>query len=93
MTLFYSTNFNTYNRLFVLRPQCLTGRWIKSTAIWIIITGQYFQDCEEWLEVQGRWDPPGTASFARLYRCRLTEDQARKDKDQLNTVNWYYYWY
>ena len=42
MTLFYSTNFNTYNRLFVLTPQCLTGRWIKSTAIWIIITGQYF---------------------------------------------------
>ena len=89
MTLFYSTNFNTYNRLFVLRPQCLTGRWIKSPAIWIIITGQYFQDCEERLVVLGRWVPPATASFARLYKCRLTEDQARKDKDELNTVNWY----
>merc|ERR1739842_111947 len=28
---------------------------------------------------------PDTASFARLYKCRPTEDQARKDKDELNT--------
>ena len=89
MTLFYSTNFNTYNRLFVLRPQCLTGRWIKSKCnieYPVSITVQYFQDCEEWWEVPALWVHPDTASFARLYKCRLTEDQARKDKDELNTV-------
>ena len=47
---------------------------------------QYFQDCEEWWEVPGLWVHPDTASFARLYKCRPTEDQARKDKDELNTV-------
>ena len=52
----------------------------------VSITVQYFQDCEEWLEVPALWVPPAIVSFARLYRCRPTEDQARKDKDELNTV-------
>ena len=50
------------------------------------MTSQYFQDCEGWLEVPDLLVRPATASFARLYRCRPTEDPARKDKDELNTV-------
>ena len=50
------------------------------------MTAQYFQDCEGWLEVPGLSVHPATASFARLYRCRPTEDPARKDRDELNTV-------
>lgn len=41
------------------------------------------------MEVRGPWVPPATVSFARLCKCRLTEDQARKDKDELNTVPGY----
>ena len=52
----------------------------------VSITVQYFQDCEGWWEVPDLWVHPDTASFARLYKCRPTEDQARKDKDELNTV-------
>merc|ERR1712062_903282 len=36
-------------------------------------------------EVPGLSVRPATASFARLYRCRPTEDPARKDRDELNT--------
>lgn len=48
------------------------------------------KDCEVWLEARDLWVPRVTASFARLYKCRLTEDQARKDKLGLYTdfENW-----
>lgn len=38
------------------------------------------KDCEEWWEAPDLWVHPDTASFARLYKCRPTEDQARKDE-------------
>jgi len=43
------------------------------------------KDCEEWLEAQDLLVHQDTASFVRLYKCRRTEDQARKDKLELNT--------
>jgi len=41
--------------------------------------------CAAWWEGLDLWGPQATASFVRLYKCRQTEAQARKDNMEMNT--------